>query len=261
MKECTPLHLHPEVDSRRASRAVSVVCDDRSMSDRRRRRGPHPKDEACFGHESLAKVQHAVEDLSWMLERGYPARQSLSLVGDRFALRDRQRRALQRSAAGQSECRRRLERQVGAASLADEVVAVDGYNVLLTLEAALSGGVLLLARDETMRDLSSLSSHYRRVGTTAAAIRLLVTFFGHAGCRRVVFYLDRPIANGDRLCRLIESEVAASRPRWDVRLIEGVDQILAASPHVVATADSGILDRCDRWLNLARLVVEGSAAQ
>jgi hypothetical protein len=42
---------------------------------------------------------------------------------------------------------------------------------------------------------------------------------------------------------------------WDVRLVASPDRALIETPGIVATADSGVLDRCDRWFNLAREVV------
>ena len=182
----------------------------------------------------------------------------MALVGDRYALRDRQRQALQRCAAGESECRDRRLHEVGETALTGETVIVDGYNVLLTVEAALSGGVLLLARDGALRDLAAMSAHYRRVHATRPAIRLLAEFFTQAACGRILWYLDRPVSNSDRLRRLIDEEVVACVPPWEVRLVEQVDRALSSSSHIVATADSGILDRCGRWFNLARCVVERS---
>lgn len=228
------------------------------MPDGRSWRGPHPKDHACFDRGALPKLRAAVSDVSWLRERGYSAKAALALVGDRYALRDRQRQALQRCAAGESECCQRRQREVAEASLAGATVIVDGYNVLLTIEAALSGGVLLLARDGALRDLAAMSAHYRRVHATRPAIGLLADFFTLAKCERILWYLDRPVSNSDRLRRLIEEEVADSVPPWEVKLVELVDRALSSSSHIVATADSRILDRCSRWFNLARSVVERS---
>ena len=228
------------------------------MPDGRSWRGPHPKDRDCFSDQQLPRVRTAVADLSWLLERGYSARAALDLVGNRYALRDRQRMALQRCAAGEEECRRRRSNRVEEHALAGEIIVVDGYNVLLTIEAALSGGALLLARDGTVRDLAAMSAHYRRVETTRPAIELLAEFFTAAACAEVRWYLDSPVSNSDRLRRLIEDAVTGSSPPWDVRLVEKVDRELAASKHIVATADSRILDRCDRWFNLARRIVSRS---
>jgi hypothetical protein len=40
-----------------------------------------------------------------------------------------------------------------------------------------------------------------------------------------------------------------------VRLVASPDRALIDAHGIVATADSGVLDRCGRWFNLAREVV------
>ena len=228
------------------------------MPDRRTQRGPHPKDEACFSDEQLPALRSAVADLSWLAGRGYPSKASLKLVGDRYGLRDRQRRALQRCAASDEECKCRRQTLVKPHDLVGEEVAVDGYNVLLTLEAALSQGVLLLARDGALRDLAAMSAHYRRVHTTRPALDLLASFFSEFGVSSVYWYLDRPVSNSGRLKRLIEKTMENRKPLWTVELTDRTDRRLADSPRVVASADSAILDRCSRWVNLARIIVDRS---
>ncbi|MCP4204828.1 MAG: DUF434 domain-containing protein [bacterium] len=226
------------------------------MPDTRRRRGPHPKDFACFGADNLPTLRRAMEELSWLLGRGYSPKASLKLVGDRYALRDRQRKALQRCAASDEECRLRAEKVVRVDELAGETAIIDGYNVILTLEAALSGGVLLLARDGVLRDLASLSAHYRRLSVTRPAVELLVRALVEQKVAGVECVLDRPISNSARLKKLIEEIARSHGPSWEVRLSAQTDRELKRSPHIVATADSAILDVCDRWVNLARWLVE-----
>ena len=231
------------------------------MPDTRTSRGPHPKDRDCFTDETLPVLRAAVADLSWLLTRGYSGKTSLKIVGDRHSLRDRQRKALQRCAAADQNCARRREHEVTADQLHGQTVAVDGYNVLLSIEAALCDGVLLLARDGTFRDLAAMSGHYRRVHATRPAVGLLADFFAETGTDHVAWYLDRPVSNSGRLKKLIGETVAGRKPPWQVELITQADKTLAESPHVVATADSAILDRCDRWINLARLVIERSVPE
>lgn len=182
----------------------------------------------------------------------------MKLVGDRYSLRDRQRKALQRCAASDRACIERQQKQLSLAALHGETIIVDGYNVLLTLEAGLSDGLLLLARDGVMRDLAAMSAHYRRVDSTRAAIELLADFFTRNGCIQVIWYLDRPVSNSGRLKRLIEDAVADRTPTWRVELTDRTDTRLASSPHVVASADSGVIDGSQRWFNLARVVVESA---
>jgi hypothetical protein len=52
-------------------------------------------------------------------------------------------------------------------------------------------------------------------------------------------------------------EVADERAwRWQTRLEDDVDAVISRSSNVVASADSVILDRCQRWFNLAREVID-----
>lgn len=228
----------------------------RVMPDTRRRRGPHPKDEACFGGDAEPLLTRAVDELSWLRGRGYAPKASLELVGNRYGLRDRQRRALQRAVASDDEIRQRLSRRVDLNQLENESVLVDGYNVILTIEAALSGGVLILARDGVLRDLAALSRHYRRLEVTEKAVELVAGVVEAGRPRAVSCLLDRPVSNSGRLKGLIESVTERSGMTWTVELSDQVDRSLIESSDVVASADSVVLDRCSRWINLARIVVE-----
>jgi len=228
------------------------------MPDSRTQRGPHPKDAECFAVDALPALAAAVAELSWLLDRGYPKKAALKLVGDRHALRDRQRMAVQRCSAGDAERRWRDARRLEARALAGATLEVDGYNVLLTVEAALSGGVLLLGRDGVLRDLTSMSGHYRRMRTTRPALDSIARFAAQAHCSSLVWYLDRPISNSGRLKRAIDTQAAEAGWPWEVRLVASPDRVLIESPEIVATADSGVLDRCGRWFNLAREVVEAA---
>jgi hypothetical protein len=59
--------------------------------------------------------------------------------------------------------------------------------------------------------------------------------------------------------KVIMLEVASQHGwNWQVELVQNPDAILAASTEVIATADSAIIDRCHRWLNLARDVISSS---
>jgi hypothetical protein len=226
------------------------------VPDSRSARGPHPKDADCFAPSALPALRSAVGDLSWLLDRGYPKKAALKLVGDRHALRDRQRMAVQRCAASEEDRRARAARAVTERDLAGETLAVDGYNVLLTVEAALSGGVLLLGRDGVVRDLTSMSGHYRRMRSTRPALEAIAAFTAGASCRQLVWLFDRPISNSGRLKQAVDGLASAQGWPWQVELVASPDRDLIASEAIVATADSGVLDRCGRWFNLARAVVE-----
>jgi hypothetical protein len=48
---------------------------------------------------------------------------------------------------------------------------------------------------------------------------------------------------------------------WHIELVPDPDVVLSASEEIIATADSVVLDRCQRWFNLARTVVRDHIPQ
>ena len=55
---------------------------------------------------------------------------------------------------------------------------------------------------------------------------------------------------------MLREAAKASCWAWTVELVDDPDPLLRSSVEVVATADSAILDHCQRWFNLARDVIE-----
>ena len=225
------------------------------MPDTRRHRGAHPRDAADFSAAEQPRLRAAVADLAWLLGRGYPARRSGVLVGDRHALRERQRKAVGRCAAAPGDVAARRQKQIAGEQLRGERLWVDGYNVLLTVEAALGGGVVLRAMDDTLRDMAAMSSHYKRVEETTRALTLLGEHLRPLALAEVRWLLDRPISNSGRL-RALMLELAGKRGwPWRVELEANPDAVLKDRPEPIATADSAILDTDVRFFNLARHVV------
>ncbi|MGD0654416.1 MAG: DUF434 domain-containing protein [Thermoguttaceae bacterium] len=225
------------------------------MPDRRTHRGPHPEDARLFAAEIHARLSQAVDDLSWLLTRGYAHDSSLKLVGDRYGLVARQRIAVARCSCSDGDGDRRRIHEVTAQSLSNRSLKLDGYNVLTTIEAALSGGVILAARDGAFRDMASMHGTYRKVAETLPAFELLGAQLADLNLAECIWYLDRPVSNSGRLKSLMEELARKKGWPWQVELEQNPDALLAESPEVVATADSVILDRCRWWYNLARIVV------
>lgn len=106
------------------------------MPDRRTHRGPHPDDIKLFSANFIPILKAALADFSLLLTKGYADKSALKLVGDRFSLTERQRLAVMRSACSDQQLASRNHRRVGTDSLAGQALAIDGYNVLITVEAA-----------------------------------------------------------------------------------------------------------------------------
>jgi hypothetical protein len=196
-----------------------------------------------------------VADLSWLLSRGYADKAGLALVGDHLSLTQRQRLAVMRSACSDDHLSGRLARRVPAEELGRRPMAIDGYNVLITLEAALSGAFLFEGRDGCLRDLASIHGTYRRVEETLPAVERIGAFLTERSAPDVLWLLDSPVSNSGRLKTLIECQAREHGWPWKVELCTNPDSLLARTDRVVATSDSVILDACARWVNLATEII------
>jgi hypothetical protein len=222
------------------------------MPDTRKHRGPGPQDVTYFGPESLIDLRAAVADLSWLFSRGYSEVSALKLVGDRYKLIERQRAAVLRSACPDAALAARKAREVGRSALRGRAVRIDGFNLILTVESALGGGVVLACRDGSYRDMASVHGTYRKVAETRPALEMAAKHFAEWGLGPCRWLLDAPVSNSVRLAALIR-EVNAD---WIAEMVPDPDAELVLPGELVATADSMILDHCDEWVSLARLIVD-----
>ncbi len=226
------------------------------MPDKRTHRGPHPDDAKLFAPAAIESLRLALADFSLLLTKGYAEKSSLKLVCDRFSLTERQRLAVMRSACSDQQLMSRRQRQVELGELTGKPIAVDGYNVLITVEAAMSGGVIFKGRDGCLRDLASIHGTYRRVTETIPAVELIGGFLAEIGVAEALWLLDSPVSNSGRLKTLIGELAQENNWDWEIKLLISPDAELAKTDAIVASTDSAVLDRCKRWVNLARAIIE-----
>jgi len=222
------------------------------VPDSRSHRGPHPEDARLFASAAWPQLREAAADLCWLLGRGYGDVSSLKLVGDRHSLVARQRTAVRRCVCSDAQLARREAHKSPAEALEDRHLWLDGYNVLTTIEAALAGGVILAARDGCYRDMASMHGSYRKVAETRPALELIGRATAALRIAHCLWFLDRPVSNSGRLGTIIRAVAKRHDWSWEVELVGDPDTVLAETERIVATADSGILDRVGTWFNLAR---------
>jgi len=225
------------------------------MPDIRRHRGAHPEDRKLFAEEQVPILRTAVGELSWLLTRGYSLKGALKLVGDRYALTDRQRLAVARAACSDQSKEGRAAALLDIAAVAGQGLVVDGFNLIITVEAALSGGLLMLCRDGCIRDLSSVHGSYRAIDETDTAIQLIGEVLENLHPKSVEWLLDSPISNSGRLAQRIRDLAGAEGWNWKVETLFNPDAAISKSKRVVISSDSDILDEFERWLNFNRYLV------
>jgi hypothetical protein len=226
------------------------------MPDKRSHRGPHPQDARLFATAAIEDLQNALADFSMLLTKGYADKSTLKLVGDKFSLTQRQRLAIMRSACSDQQLDLRKQRQVKVAGLAHKPLVIDGYNVLITVEAAMSDAVVFKGRDGCCRDLAGIHGTYRKVTETIPAIELIGEFLKDKSVSQSLWLLDSPVSNSGRLKKLIGELAQKKGWKLDVELLPSPDAELIRTENIVVSSDSVVLDGCKKWVNLAGAIIE-----
>ncbi|HAZ13213.1 MAG: hypothetical protein A2X86_16130 [Bdellovibrionales bacterium GWA2_49_15] len=216
-------------------------------------RGISEQDQNNFASPILPILQKALLDLSWLLSESYSERAALQLVGDRYQLTRRQRMAVMRCSCSDADLERRQKHE--SAQL-EKFLVLDGFNLLISLEVALVGGILLKGRDHCLRDLAGIHGSYRQVPQTRQALILLAEFLSEEKVENCLFYFDRRISNSGRIKKLVEQVSAQEGQSWSVELVDNCDKLLINSKQMVATSDGQIIGQVPKWYNLAYRLVK-----
>ena len=135
------------------------------------KRGYEPKDTVEFGPKAEAKLNAAAQKLAFLLDRGYDTKSASTFMGSHHLLSERQRLALARITSPRAALTERERKRLREAT---EVLVLDGFNTIITLEVALSGSLLLegsvQVRAELHPSVDGVLSQLETVVTTDAII-------------------------------------------------------------------------------------------
>ncbi len=222
-----------------------------------RNRGKESDDDKFFSQRWLSVLKEAVDDLCFLLTRGYAENSALQVVGNRYRLNKRQRNAVLRiSCSNQS-----IEIRHSSCYLEDElegkIVDIDGFNLIILLESALSGAYVFKGRDGLYRDISSVYGSYKRVVKTEEAILIVGRFLKDLKVKSVSWYLDQPVSNSGRLKTRLMEISNENDFRWYVNLVFDPDKVLSKSKNIVVSSDGWVLEQVEKWFNLGAYLIEG----
>lgn len=221
-----------------------------------RNRGKQASDNKWFAPKWRPVLTDAVNDLCYLLTRGYTERSALQMVGNRYKLHKRQRMALLRVSCSDQGIHTRNQSRCTEAELEGQTVGIDGFNLLILLESMLSGAFIFKGRDGLYRDISSVHGSYKRVVKTEEAILLTGNIMKALKARSVKWYLDKPVSNSGRLKTRLLEIARENGFAWEVQLVFDPDKELAKSPHVVISSDGWVLEHVRKWFNLSAYLIE-----
>ena len=200
---------------------------------------------------STEHIQAAAQDFRFLLGRGYPRKPCLDIVGTRYQLTSDQRNLLHRGVFSEEDSRSRKKKKIPFGRLSGKKLAIDGYNVLITVEAGLCGRPLVLADDGFSRDISGLSGNFRQTETSEKALTLILDELKRAKPKRILFLFDAPISKSGELAEEVRRRLNEAFLPGDAQAVKVPEHILIGFPGIVATSDTAVIDASEKVLDLA----------
>jgi len=221
-----------------------------------RNRGKQPNDDKYFNSKWFPIFTKAIDDLCFLLTREYSNNSALQVVGNRYKLNKRQRNAVLRVSCSNDAITNRNQSKCEAKDVEHKIIEIDGFNLLILLESALSGAFIFKARDGIYRDISSVHGSYKRVMKTEEAILIVGNCLKKLNVKSVKWYLDQPVSNSGRLKTRLREISTEHHFDWEVELVYDPDKVLAKSSNIVVSSDGWILDNAENWFNLGAYLFE-----
>lgn len=218
------------------------------------RRGFYEEDKRWFSSKEIIRISKAQEEIRWLINREYKILPVVTFVGDRYQFSLRQRDALKRSTCTEEKKQNRISKAIKIENIKDGLIYIDGFNLIITLEVALSGGTLIYCNDNNIRDLAGLRGTYKIIDKTEEALRIIGDFLNSHGAREVKFYLDSPVSNSGKLKSKILEYSSMYNFKTEVELVNNADIVLERLGRVVSS-DSAIIDNCISYFNLNKSII------
>jgi len=206
-------------------------------------------------HLELKSLQNAAEDFRYLLNRGYPRKAALEIVGNRYGLTFDDRHLLHRGVFSDADSESRKGKIIPIKAIQGKDFAIDGHNVLITVEAGLSGWPLILADDGFVRDISGVSGNFKKTAVTEKALQVIVAFLKKWGPHNTLFLFDAPISKSGILAQELRDLLKKEGLPGDALAEKVPEKTLIGFQGVVATSDTAIIDRSEKVIDLAGNII------
>lgn len=198
----------------------------------------------------------AVNDYFYLLNRGYPEKAALKLVGDRHRLSGNQRNCLYRGITSEVKARQRKSKLIQ--DIKNQVIHIDGYNMLFTIMNYLLGKTLFIANDGLLRDSGESYGKIENNKIFSRASKLALGYLSDNRPGHLTIYLDSTVKNFKTHSKLLEKALIDHRISGKTLSLRHADSALKEiKDGIMASSDSEIIDVVSlRLADVARQTLE-----
>jgi len=192
-------------------------------------------------HGKNNDFRSACRDYFYLINRKYPERGSLKIVGDHYRLTRDDRTVLYRGISPAQKCEMRRSKLVS--NISGKAVFIDGYNVLFTLLNYRLGRITFVSNDSILRDAGSLHGKLRDQKTFTSCVDLMIAYLSASGAILVQIYLDSPVSHSEQHALAIQEKLHEAGLGGQCYVVRSADWALKQAVNgIIATSDTVIID-------------------
>lgn len=208
-----------------------------------------------ISESDLSLFKEAAADFRFLLSRGYPRSAALALVGNRYELDRTPRQLLHRGVFAPAEADARRAKLRRLADLPGQPLAVDGHNVLITLECAARRLPVVAADDGWLRDVGQISRAFQLSPETQRVLLLLADYLVHQRVGALRVFYDAPLSKSGELARRTRELWTAWGLAAEAAAVPVPERELAAFPGPICTSDTVLIDAHPVVVDLAGEII------
>jgi hypothetical protein len=206
--------------------------------------------------EDANVLEAARDEIKFLLDRGYRKDSAVDFVGDHHHIDASCRSRLMRETYSELEIEDTSSKLVSAADLSGRDLAIDGFNVLITLDTLLSGGEAFVCQDGMVRDNARAFSNYRIGEGTETAADSVIGLLAAARPASVTWVFDSQISGSGRLAEYVRRAMEAVGVRGRCMTSPEADAQILKLNMITATSDTPMIRRLEAVVDLPQAVVE-----
>jgi len=198
----------------------------------------------------------AAEEYLWILSKGYPQGAALKLVGDKFKLPGAMRQILYRGVVPDQVALSRCEK-IGTIGKGD-LVLIDTYNVLFTVNNYLLGKALFISNDGFLRDAGEMRGRIINKPQFSRSVGLMLEVLQMWSGATYIHYLDAPVSHSGRLSIELCKDMVQMGIEGDAYAVDSPDHKLKTElSDAICTSDGGIIDQYQgKVIDLPRFLLQ-----
>jgi hypothetical protein len=196
----------------------------------------------------------AVEDLRYLLSRGYGRISAVKFVGDKYVLDKSQRLLLYRGVYPPEGALNHQKKLVEPSSIDQSTLSIDGFNVLWTVNGALKGRPIYLCDDGFARDISAIHGSVTE-SDISKPLDLIIATLKDLNPKQVYFIFDRLISRSGEISHDVKQLLSLASLKGDASTATSADFEVLRKGEIVVTSDSIIIEKAPRAFDLAAYII------